>query len=203
MKKYGIYLGMAAMICLSFMTIGCENYEKKPSYISRAPQKECRICGNGKNSLKRIYKNCTGVGILCLNDWRVVQIQSSEDTLISSNNTSYIWDAKNAYSIKLHQIQTRKISLMQYISSKNNTPNMKKLSSILCHKCLKNVKEAVHIYGKHEDRAVKAVCMIAFPSMKLYGLQQSFQYYFIGDYYVQACCKNDEINLTVFLTPET
>lgn len=203
MKKIKIYLGAAVMICLCSISIGCAKYTENFLLSAQASQKECRLCGNGKNCLKSIYKNCTGIGILCLNDWRVVEIQtSSQDSPLSNNSDSYIWEEKSAYKIKVTRIESRKIALMHYKSTKKNTLDMIKLNSVLCHKCIKNAEEAVHINGNHKGRPAKAVCMVQFPTMELYGIQQDFQYYFIGDYYAQAHCKDDEISLTVFLTPE-
>lgn len=160
------------------------------------------LCGNGKNSLKSVYGQCEGVAVLCLNDWRVVKIQASEDDWMESSGTSYIWDKEEAYSIQTDQIAGRGISFLRYTSEDTNTLDVEKLSERLCSACLEEVKEAVHIYGTHTDRKEKAVCLIEFPSMKLYGIQQSFQYYLLGDYYVQSYCEGDGIDLTVFLAPE-
>lgn len=202
MRKTRIYLEVVIILILSFMMIGCKKYEKAPPQSLLISKKECRLCGSGKNSLKTIYKNLSGVGVLCLNDWRMVDILTSNDAAISSNGSSCIWADKNAYSIKITRIASRKISLMQYISAENNTPDMNKLNSFLCHTCMKNLEEALRIYGNHSGRSTKAICMVTFPSMELYGLQHSFQYYIMGDYFAQAHCIGNEIDLTVFFAPE-
>lgn len=202
MNKKGIYCVVAIIFIFALMTIGCESCKEEPSRIFLTSEKECRLCGNGKNSLKSIYKNTKGIGVLCLNDWRMVEVLTSNDTAVSSNSSSFIWAEKNAYSIKITRVAPRKISLMQYTAAEDHTPDMDKLNSILCHTCMKNLEEALHIYGNHKGRTTKAVCMVAFPTMELYGLQHNFQYYIIGDYYAQAHCIDNEIDLTVFFAPE-
>ncbi len=202
MKKIKNYLKISIIVILVFMAISHETYKKSPTQHILAAQKECRLCGNGKNSLKNIYKNLHGIGVLCLNDWRMVDILTSNDAAISSNSSSCIWAEKNAYSIEVTRIVPQKISFMQYTDIKNTPPDMDKLNSFLCHACMKNIKETLHIYGSHKNRTKKAVCMVAFPTMELYGLQHDFQYYLIGDYYAQAYCIDNEISLTVFFSPE-
>lgn len=202
MRKYRIYIGLAAFICFSFLTIGCERFHKKLSHFLPVKKTECMLCGNGKNSLKSIYGQCQGIAVICLNDWRVVGIQTSEDERTDVDGTSYIWDKEGAYSVEIDQIASRGISLMRYTSESTNILDVEKLSERLCSVCLEEVKEAVHIYGTHTDRREKAICLIEFPSMKLYRIQQSFQYYLLGDYYVQSYCKGNGIDLMVFFAPE-
>ena len=83
MRKTRIYLEVVIILILSFMMIGCKKYEKAPPQSLLTSKKECRLCGSGKNSLKTIYKNLSGVGVLCLNDWRMVGILTSNDAAIS------------------------------------------------------------------------------------------------------------------------
>ena len=199
MKKYKIYMGLAVFVSFSFLMIGCERFHQKLSPFLPVKQTECMLCGTGKNSLKTIYGQCEGIAVICLNDWRVVRIQTSEE---EAGGTSYIWDKEGAYSVQIDQIAGRGISRMWYTSENTNTLDEKGLSDQLCSVCLEKVKEAVHIYGTHKDRKEKAICLIEFPSMELYGIQQSFQYYLLGDYYVQSYCKGNGIDLTVFLAPE-
>lgn len=202
MRKYRIYIGLAGLLCASLLTIGCERLHKKLSCFLPIKKTECMLCGDGKDSLKTIYGKSQGIGLLSLNDWRVVRIQTEPGEGLENGGTSYIWDKEGAYSVQINQIAGRGISLMRYMSEKTNTLDEDGLSKRLCSVCLEKVREAVHIYGTHKGRREKAICLIEFPSMELHGIQQSFQYYLLGDYYVQSYCKGDGIELTVFWTPE-
>ncbi len=163
-------------------------------------QTDCRLCGNGKSSFSSIYGHYQGVGILSLNDWRMIEIQPLLDRGEGDAMTSYVWE--DGYSVQIDQIVDRGISLVQYTSSQKNTLDLARLSEILCPVCVENVKGSVHIYGEHEDRSEKAVCLVDLSTMELCKIQQSFQYYMFKDYYVQASCQGDKIQLTVFSTPE-
>lgn len=200
MKRYGIYLGILAAVCSFFQVIGyAEDYDGF-SHTGKE-KKKCALCGEEKGSLRSIYSGSEGVGLLCLSDWRVVPILGPDngDGDTKCGDMVYQRGGEGAYSIQLERVVDNRISLVEYTAGKRNVPDMKQLSDILCRECMQKVKKAVKIQGEHEGRMEKAVCLVEFPTMELHTIQQNFQYYMLGDYYVQAQCKKKKIKLTVFM----
>lgn len=197
MKKYGIYLGLLFVIGSFSVVAGCAEGGGGLSHILQKKEK-CALCGDEKNSLKSIYGGVKGIGLICLNDWQVVQVLSTDEEQLQCGGMSYMNNKEGDYSIQIEHVVERRVSLVDYTAGKHNRPDMKKMSEILCVECMQEVKEAVTIQGEHGNRKPKAVCMVEFSTMKLYSIQQNFQYYVFGDYYVQAECKKKKINLTVF-----
>ncbi len=197
MKKYGVYLGLLLLIGSFTVAAGYVDSRESFFYISQKKEK-CSLCGDGKNSLKSIYGGVKGIGLICLNDWRVVQVLAPEQEYLQREGTFYMNSKEGDYSIQIDHVMERRISLVNYTAGKQNMPDMKKMSEILCVECVKEVKDAVTIQGEHEKRKPKAVCMVEFSTMKIHSIQQNFQYYVFDDYYVQAECKKKKINLTVF-----
>lgn len=200
MKKYEICMGILSLVCFFFSVIGCKRDDMAYARSLRVDQTDCRLCGNGKNSFSSIYGHYQGVGMLSLNDWRMIEIQPFSDVRVEDAMTSYIWE--DGYSVQIEQIADRGISLVQYTSDQKNVLDLGRLSEILCSVCMENVKGSVHIYGDHDGRSEMAVCLVDLSTMELCKIQQSFQYYMFKDYYVQASCQGDKIQLTVFFTPE-
>lgn len=196
MGKYKIYTGISFMICICLWVMGCGREEGylHPLLINKT---ECRLCGDGKDSFRSIYGCSQGVGLLCLNDRRMIEIQPCAEEM-RDGGVSCVW--ADAYSVQVEEIKDRGITLVRYTADKNDTLDEDGLSEVLCPACMEKVKGSVRIYGKHEGRKEKAVCLVDLSTMRLYGIQQSFQYYIFDDYYVQASCQGDEIRLTVFRT---
>lgn len=198
MKKYGICFVALFAVCSFFGVIGYAKFDGKLSHVGQM-QKSCALCGEEKDSLKSIYGKIKGIGLLCLNDWRVVQVLTSEDGNMKGRGISYLRGEENDYSVQIEHVVESKISLVNYTGGKGNVPNMKKLSENLCMECLQNVREAVTIQGEHGKRNAKAVCLVKFPSVEVYAIQQNFQYYMLDEYYVQSYCEKKKINLTAFM----
>lgn len=197
MKKYGVYLCL--LLVIGSFTVAAGYAESRESFSNILKKKEkCALCGDGKNSLKSVYGGVKGIGLICLNDWRVVQVLSPEERDLHSEGMFYMNSREEDYSIQIERIMERRVSLVNYAAGKRNMPDMKRMSEILCMECVQEVKDTVTIQGEHEKRKPKAVCMVEFSTMKLYSIQQDFQYYVFDEYYVQAECKKKEINLTVF-----
>lgn len=201
MKKYGIYLGILIAVCLLFEVSGYAKYDRKLSHIMQK-NAECALCGNGKKSLKSIYGESTGIGLICLNDWRVVRLLLSPDEPVSGSGISYLQGEDGSYRIQIEYVIDNRISLVKYTPGKQDTLDITRLSELLCGECLEKTKEAVTIYGDHDGRNASAVCLIEFPAMELHPIQQSFQYYVFDDYYVQSSCRKGEITMTVFRIPQ-
>lgn len=201
MKKYRALWKIGTLACLICLLAG---YVKSGGEPSSLLQKHsfCALCGDGKNSLKSRYGNREGLGLLCLNDWTVTELCPSSGEYSENDGITYTWGEDNSYSIQTEQISDRGITLMQYTSRGSRVPDMEYLSDILCAGCLKKARKAVHIYGNHPGRKVKDVCLVEFPGIQLYGIQQSFQYYLLDGYYAQAACQGRQIQLTIFQTPE-
>lgn len=199
MKKCGICFGALVIICFFFSIAGYAKSSESIFY-GMPEEEECALCGDKKDSLKSLYGNSRGVGLICLNDWRVVRVlMPEEERNMGGKGISYLRGEENDYSIQIEHVMENKISLVNYSAGKENVPDMKKLSKHLCVKCLKKVKETVTIQGAHRDRVAKAVCLVEFPSMEIYAIQQSFQYYMLDSYYVQSSCEKKNINLTIFM----
>ncbi len=202
MKKYGIYLGVMLVVCSLFsVTVHTKSNGSLLPGIQR--KKGCALCGEQKDSLKSIYGSSKGVGLICLNEWRVVRILAPEDENMKFCGMTFLKGKENDYSIMIEHVVESKISLVDYTGGKANIPDIRGLSEILCAECLLKVKETVTIQGRHGKRNAKAVCLVEFPSMEIHGIQQDFQYYVLDGYYVQSYCEKKKINLTVFsISPE-
>ena len=198
MRKYGIYLVILVVVCSLFYVKGYAERNDSFSYILRN-KKDCGLCGEKKDGLKSIYGNSKGIGLMCLNDWRVVQIFAPADGHEQCGRISYQRGAGGSYSIQIEHVVESKISLVEYTSCKGDVLDRKKLAEILCWECLGKVKEAVKIHGEHGGQKEKAVCLVEFPTMELYTVQQIFQYYMLDNYYIQAQCEKEKIKMTAFM----
>lgn len=197
MGGYRIYIEVLFLVFICFWGMGCKREEESFNLLL-VNETECRLCGDGEDSLKSIYSQCQGVGLLCLNDWRMVEIQPYMNGHMKDGSISHVW--ADAYSVRIEEIMDRGITLVHYTSEKGDTLDEDRVSGFLCAACIDKVKGSVRIYGKHEGREKKAVCLVNLSTMRLYGIQQSFQYYMFDDHYVQASCQADRIQLTVFRT---
>lgn len=197
MRKYGIYLGILIAVCSFFQVSGyAKNFDSFSNILRE--KKGCALCGENEGSLKSIYGSSEGIALMCLNDWRVVQIFAPAGGHVECGSILYQRGMEGRYSIQIEHVVEGKISLVEYTSQRGDVPDMKRLSEMLCRECLQKVKESVMIYGDHGKRWEKAVCLLEFPTMELHAIQQNFQYYMLGDYYVQAQCKKRKIQLTAF-----
>lgn len=189
MRKYRGYAGMLLMSCFCLLAIGCGKGGRKPDRVMLTGGVKCMLCADGQNSFKSMYGGHPGVALFCLRDRRMIQIQPSADEEIKNDFTSHVW--ADAYSVQVDRMPERGVSLIQYISYERDILDLDELCEVLCPACMENVKEAVK---------EKAVCLVDLSTMEIYGIQYSFQYYMLEDYYVQAICQEDKIRLTVFQT---
>lgn len=171
---------------------------------------ECYLCGHSNQSLMGMYRNYEDLGVICVNDWYVLdmQIRNHDDSgnLIGAQGSTNITcgglgEGKHSYYCSPNS--DRGISSVTIHDGEDDIFDVKKVQEHLCQTCLDKVLEVMAVYGPENEPAhPRDLCLVDFQTLELYSLQGDYSAYYVGDYYVQVDdSREDEVKVTAIYAP--
>ncbi|MDD2981712.1 MAG: hypothetical protein PHN80_17380 [Hespellia sp.] len=211
---YGRKLLDDQTIDFSLQKEGSENVEwesKKPEAAKSTLKnvKKCWLCGNDNRSMMGYLRKFDDLGIICVNDWYVMDFQirnrDEEGNLIGSQGHSSmttVGNGKEACFFQTNRNSDRGISEISVEPGKESVLNVTRIKSHLCQNCLDKVLETMETYGAVGEPAKPVdLCLVDFKTLELYPLQEQNRSYYIRDYYVRIEPKEQEVDVMAVYAP--
>lgn len=166
---------------------------------------ECYLCGNTDESMMDYYRKFDTVGVICLNQWEVIDLRlkeyDSEGNYIESEGNSNVHTTQPGVEYSVDATPSRgKASAT--IKSSNGMFQEEMLTQRLCQECLDKVSDTLCRDTVKGEEEYLPFCIVDFATLDLYPLQQDGHSYFVRDYWVQIESVDEEIKLEVYYLPE-
>lgn len=184
-----------------------KTYPAAESSLKKA--EECWLCGSMDGSIGNMFRDYEDLGILCINEWHVLdmQVRNHDENGKLTGSRGYINATggsldEGKYTYFCRPNSDRGISeVTVYCGSE--VLDVKKVQKRLCQSCLDKVLEVMNVYAP-EDEPVQPrdLCLVDFQTLELYSLQGDRSSYFAGDYYVQVDdSKEEELGILAIYAP--
>ena len=160
-----------------------ERQEQPPADSTLADPAECYLCGNHNRSLMSMFRGRDDLGVICVNDWYVMDMQIRNLDGIGGSDLTV--GAEGACSFRTDRNPERGISEVTVEYGANSFFDVKKVQDHLCQICLDKLLEFMDSYSEEgKDSGAKDVCLVDFQTLELYSLQEHYISHYIRDYYV-------------------
>lgn len=167
--------------------------------------KQCWLCGDSNRSLMGYFRKFDDVGIICVNNWYVlnVQVRNHDD---SGNLTGTEGGSRSAGTgtgedgcyFDSQQNSDRGISRIRIENSSEF--DVKAVQKNLCQTCLDKLLEVMEVYGDEETEP-QDLCLVDFQTLELYPIQAHNIAYYVRDYYIQIDCRDEETEVLAVYAP--
>lgn len=164
---------------------------------------ECYLCGNHNRSLMSMFRGRDDLGVICVNDWYVMDMQIRNLDGMGGGGSGRTVGAKGACSFQTDRNPERGISEVTVEYGTNSIFDVKKVQDHLCQTCLDKLLEVMDCYGyEGEESGARDICLVDFQTLELYSLQEHYIAHYIRDYYVQVDGRDEEeLEVTGIYTP--
>lgn len=181
-----------------------ERHEQEPADSMLENPEECYLCGNHNRSLMSMFRGKDDLGIICVNDWYVLNMQICDFDGMGGGGTGWIVGAEGACRFRTDRNPERGISKIKVEYGTDSIFDVKKVQSHLCQTCLDKLLEVMDSYSyEGEDAGARDLCLVDFETLELYSLQEHYIAHYIRDYYVQIDgSKEEELEVMGFYAPE-
>lgn len=164
-----------------------EKQEQSPADSTLDNPAECYLCGSHNRSLMNMFRGRDDLGVICVNDWYVMDMQIRNLDGIGGGGSSWTVGAEGACSFQTDRNPERGISEVTAEYGTNSIFDVKKVQNHLCQTCLDKLLEVMDSYGyEGEESGARDVCLVDFQTLELYSLQEHYISHYIRDYYVQV-----------------
>ncbi len=164
---------------------------------------ECYLCGNHNRSLMSMFRGRDDLGVICVNDWYVMDMQIRNLDGMGGGGSGRTVGAEEACSFQTDRNPERGISEVTVEYGANSIFDVKKVQNHLCQTCLDKLLEVMNCYRyEGEESGARDICLVDFQTLELYSLQEHYISHYIRDYYVQVDGQDGkELEVTGIYTP--
>ncbi len=180
-----------------------ERQEQPPADSTLENPGECYLCGNHSRSLMSMFRGRDDLGVICVNDWYVMDLQIRNLDGMGGGGSGWTVGAEGACSFQTDRNPERGISEVTVEYGENSVFDVKKVQSHLCQPCLDKLLEVMDSYGEEGEKSgARDVCLVDFQTLELYSLQEHYISHYIRDYYVQIDGRDgDELEVIGIYAP--
>ena len=180
-----------------------ERQEQSPADSALDDLAECYLCGNHNRSLMSMFRGRDDLGVICVNDWYVMDMQIRNLDGMGGGGSGWTVGAEGACSFQTDRNPERGISEVTVEYGTNSIFDVKKVQEHLCQTCLDKLLEVMDSYGgEGEESGARDVCLVDFQTLELYSLQEHYISHYIRDYYVQIDGRDgDELEVIGIYAP--
>ena len=180
-----------------------ERQEQSPADSTLDDPAECCLCGNHNRSLMSMFRGRDDLGVICVNDWYVMDMQIRDLDGMGGGGSGWTVGAEGACSFQTDRNQERGISEVTVEYGTNSIFDVKKVQNHLCQPCLDKLLEVMDCYGyEGEESGARDICLVDFQTLELYSLQEHYISHYIRDYHVQVDGRDgEELEVTGIYTP--
>ena len=180
-----------------------ERQEQSPADSALDDPAECYLCGNHNRSLMSMFRGRDDLGVICVNDWYVMDMQIRNLDGMGGGGSGRTVGAEEACSFQTDRNPERGISEVTVEYGTNSIFDVKKVQDHLCQTCLDKLLEVMDSYGyEGEESGARDICLVDFQTLELYSLQEHYISHYIRDYYVQVDGQDGkELEVTGIYTP--
>ena len=180
-----------------------ERQEQSPADSALDDLAECYLCGNHNRSLMSMFRGRDDLGVICVNDWYVMDMQIRNLDGMGGGGSGWTVGAKGACSFRTDRNPERGISEVTVEYGANSIFDVKKVQNHLCQTCLDKLLEVMNCYRyEGEESGARDICLVDFQTLELYSLQEHYISHYIRDYYVQVDGQDGkELEVTGIYTP--
>lgn len=170
-----------------------ERQEQPPADSTLADTAECYLCGNHNRSLMSMFRGRDDLGVICVNDWYVMDMQIRNLDGMGGGGSGWTVGEEDSCSFQTDRYPERGISEITVEYGANSIFDVKKVQGHLCQTCLDKLLEVMDSCGyEGEEMGAKDICMVDFQTLELYSLQEHYISHYIRDYYVQIDGRDGE-----------
>lgn len=170
-----------------------ERKKQPPAESTLENTEECYLCGNHKRSLMGMFRGKDDLGVICVNDWYVLDMQIRNLNGMGGGGSGWTVGEEGACSFQTDRNPERGISEVTVEYGTDSIFDVKKVQSHLCQTCLDKLLEVMDSYGyEGEKSGARDVCLVDFKTLELYSLQEHYISHYIRDYYVRIDGSKDE-----------
>lgn len=184
-----------------------ESKELPPVKSKLKDVQKCWLCGNDNRSLMGYYKRFDGLGIICVNNWYVMdmRIRNQDDELFTEGeggtHIGYTGTGEGGCFFSTEQMSSRGLSRATITYGEDGF-EVKNVQKHLCQTCLDKLLAVMETYGYEEEEAApKDLCIVDFQTLELYSLQEHNISHFIRDYYVHMDVGEEEASVMAVYVP--
>lgn len=180
-----------------------ERQEQSPADSALDDPAECYLCGNHNRSLMSMFRGRDDLGVICVNDWYVMDMQIRNLDGMGGGGSGRTVGAEEACSFQTDRNPERGISEVTVEYGANSIFDVKKVQNHLCQTCLDKLLEVMNCYRyEGEESGARDICLVDFQTLELYSLQEHYISHYIRDYYVQVDGQDGkELEVTGIYTP--
>ena len=180
-----------------------ERQEQSPADSALDDLAECYLCGNHNRSLMSMFRGRDDLGVICVNDWYVMDMQIRNLDGMGGGGSGRTVGAEEACSFQTDRNPERGISEVTVEYGANSIFDVKKVQNHLCQTCLDKLLDVMDCYGyEGEESGARDICLVDFQTLELYSLQEHYISHYIRDYYVQVDGQDGkELEVTGIYTP--
>ncbi len=170
-----------------------ERQEQPPADSTLSDPAECYLCGNLNRSLMSMFRGRDDLGVICVNDWYVMDMQIRNLDGMGGGGSGWTVGEEDSCSFQTDRYPERGISEITVEYGANSIFDVKKVQGHLCQTCLDKLLEVMDSCGyEGEEMGAKDICMVDFQTLELYSLQEHYISHYIRDYYVQIDGRDGE-----------
>lgn len=170
-----------------------ERQEQPPADSTLSDPAECYLCGNLNRSLMSMFRGRDDLGVICVNDWYVMDMQIRNLDGMGGGGFGWTVGEEDSCSFQTDRYPERGISEITVEYGANSIFDVKKVQGHLCQTCLDKLLEVMDSCGyEGEEMGAKDICMVDFQTLELYSLQEHYISHYIRDYYVQIDGRDGE-----------
>ena len=160
--------------------------EQSPADSALDDLAECYLCGNHNRSLMSMFRGRDDLGVICVNDWYVMDMQIRNLDGMGGGGSGWTVGEEDSCSFQTDRYPERGISEITVEYGTNSIFDVKKMQNHLCQTCLDKLLEVMDSYSEEgKDSGAKDVCLVDFQTLELYSLLEHYISHYIRDYYVQ------------------
>lgn len=216
-----VLLFMSVMLALLFS--GCSDSKKpevqiptqeiqedSPKYISNTAPEDCRLCGEGKGTLLPFYWGQDNVGIISLNIFTLLSVETNRYTdqgrLIeepAEHASSHLLSSgDDGYRVHISENPDRGYAHGSLYFGNDEVLDLEKASTFLCTQCLNSILDE----GWDDDPY--GVGIVNFKTRKIRLLEENVTAFIFDDFYISCDLRNrgkeekPEMDLLIFYCPE-
>lgn len=181
-----------------------ERKEQPPANSTLDNPAECYLCGKHKRSLMSMFRGKDDLGVICVNDWYVMNMQIRDLDGMGGGGFGRMTGAEGACSFRTNRNPKRGISKVTVEYGTDSIFDVEKVRGHLCQNCLDQLLEVMDSYGYEEEiSGARDVCLVDFKTLELYSLQKECIVHYIRGYYVQIDGSDEEeLEVTGIYAPE-
>ena len=162
----GIYLGRAsagfeghALLAEEKEAKGTwERKEQPPANSTLDNPAECYLCGNHNRSLMSMFRGKDDLGVICVNDWYVMNMQIRDLDGMGGSGFGRMTGDEGSCSFQTDRNPNRGISKVTVEYGTDSIFDVEKVRGHLCQTCLDQLLEVMDSYGyEGEDSGARDV----------------------------------------------